>query len=405
MTSRVMATHIFKCNPAAISFSSPSSEPVITCSETSKNLRSAADEIRQLKPVVFPTETVYGLAASAYSENASSQIFSIKGRPPDNPLIVHVASIEMLDALLPLGFTMPPSYRCLIDQFWPGALTLLFPARPNALPSIITAKLPTVAIRMPSHPVARALISLAGIPLAAPSANSSGKPSPTKAEHVYRDLNGKIGIILDAGPCGIGVESTVVDGLNPDGNLRVLRPGGVTVEDLETALKRESSTLGGTVPQVLVHGRDFKDAKLAETPTTPGMKYRHYSPSAPVVLLYTTSPTRDGSQPIPVKDYFAVLKSYRSPDSNILNVGLLCPKDSFLLRHIELTADMKWHFFPLGEASDLPEIARRLFDGFLTLDQEGVDVILVEEIQQGKEGLAAMNRIEKAARESRWISV
>jgi L-threonylcarbamoyladenylate synthase len=253
--------------------------------------------------------------------------------------------------------------------------------------------------------VARALISLADVPLAAPSANSSGRPSPTKAEHVYRDLNGKVGIILDAGPCGIGVESTVVDGLNPDGNLRVLRPGGVTVEDLEIALKRDSSTLGGTVPRVLVHGRDFKDAKLAEAPTTPGMKYRHYSPSAPVVLLYTTSPTQDGSQRVPVKDYFTMLKSYRPQESNILNVGLLAPHDSFLPRHIESTADVKWHFFPLGGASDFPEIARRLFDGLLTLDQERVDVILVEEIRQGKEGLAVMNRIEKAARESCWISI
>jgi L-threonylcarbamoyladenylate synthase len=273
----------FTCDPSSITFSEDGSVS-ISAPETETALRAASEIlVKDKKVVVFPTETVYGLGASALDPSAVSLIYSTKGRPSDNPLIVHISSRAMLQSLLPPSYTIPPTYAKLMDAFWPGPLTLLFPANPDVVPSKVTAGHPTVAVRMPSHPVARALITLANTPLAAPSANSSGKPSPTKAEHVAADLQGRVSLILDGGPCDVGLESTVVDGLAADGHLRVLRPGGVTVEDLERVVE-------GSGVRVLVHRRDYKDEEQEAAPTTPGMKYRHYAPRSPVYLLMQTSP-------------------------------------------------------------------------------------------------------------------
>ncbi|KAF9247242.1 DHBP synthase RibB-like alpha/beta domain-containing protein [Melanogaster broomeanus] len=391
------------CDPASISFDTDDDQPHITSPHTLASLQAASRcLLENLQPVAFPTETVYGLGALALSAEASARIFSTKGRPADNPLIVHVSSKSMLQSLLPPNYTLPASYQILIKRFWPGPLTLLFPSDPTKIPSIITANHPTVAIRMPSHPVARALIAISNSPLAAPSANSSGKPSPTRAEHVLHDLEGKIGLILDGGACEVGLESTVVDGLHEDGNIRVLRPGGVTVEEILKALQNGFS--GDSIPSVLVHHRDFVDDAIEQAPTTPGMKYRHYSPSVPVTLLLTVSAPPEGvetSTPLVLLTSLKSSTTSRSP----LKVGLLTPSESVVAKILLEDPVIQWHQYPLGSLSEPAVIARRLFDGLLTLEKEGVDLILIEEVPEENEGLAVMNRVKKAAGETCWVDL
>ncbi|EJD01663.1 translation factor [Fomitiporia mediterranea MF3/22] len=320
-------------------------------------LKHAAHRLVDLEDVVaFPTETVYGLGANVLSSTAVSRIFSTKGRPPDNPLIMHISSLPMLRRLLPQDYKLPPVYQALVKAFWPGPLTLLFPADPKIVPSAVTAGHPSVAVRMPSHPVARAVVALAGVPLAAPSANVSGKPSATRAEHVINDLGAtsRLRLVLDGGACPIGVESTVVNGLGDDGNLRVLRPGGVTVEDLERVV--ESMNLPSWKrPKVLVHRRDYEDKEMENAPTTPGMKYRHYSPSVPVALLMTISKPPNSDLTIPYSSALASLIESRQNNhhSGPLKVGLLAPSDSPLLRHKPHSADcFTIENFLLGSRSD-----------------------------------------------------
>ncbi|RDB22467.1 Threonylcarbamoyl-AMP synthase [Hypsizygus marmoreus] len=394
-----VSTRVLKCDSSAIHFHPESDQPEITSAETLNALKIATHHLVDLlEPVAFPTETVYGLGAVALSTPATTRIFSTKGRPADNPLIVHVSSFAMLKTLLPEGYVLSRAYQALIKHFWPGPLTLLFPRDARIIPTIITANQSTVAIRMPSHPVARALIAIANVPLAAPSANSSGKPSPTRAEHVFRDLNGKINIILDGGACGVGLESTVVDGLHDDGKIRVLRPGGVTVEDIQRVLRAELHDTE-SVPEVLVHRRDYLDEAMEQAPTTPGMKYRHYSPSVPLTLLLTSSPPPAGSQPIAATSFFASLKGTKS-----LKVGVLAPSDSMLWEYLSRMDGLEWCRYPLGPVAEPAVIAHHLFDGLLTLEKEGVDFMLIEEIKEDQEGLAIMNRVRKAAGDVRWIA-
>ncbi|KAJ7132190.1 DHBP synthase RibB-like alpha/beta domain-containing protein [Mycena epipterygia] len=395
-------TRVFKCDPSSISFPSSASAPTISSPETLRALQAASHElVNNLQPVAFPTETVYGLGALALNVPATSRIFSTKGRPADNPLIVHVSSFAMLRTLLPQDYVLPDAYTALMKHFWPGALTLLFPSDPKIIPSIITANQPTVAIRMPSHPVARALIAVANAPLAAPSANSSGKPSPTRAEHVRRDLDGKVGIILDGGACGVGLESTVVDGLHADGDVRVLRPGGITVEEIERVLREEMGALR-RIPKVLVHRRDYRDEVMEAAPTTPGMKYRHYSPAVPVYLLYTASPPPDGTEILEADSFLASLGATGNTNTPV-KVGILAPSDSTLGTCSLPTDGLEWTRFLLGPTAEPAVTAHLLFDGLLTLERQGVDLILIEEVQEEREGLAVMNRVKKAAGECRWI--
>ncbi|TFK93608.1 translation factor [Polyporus arcularius HHB13444] len=397
-------TEVLSCDPASISF--PTDTPVITSSETQEALRRASEELRAQKTVAFPTETVYGLGALALEPAAVAKIFSTKGRPPDNPLIVHVSSREMLERVLPAGYAISRTYETLMKHFWPGPLTLLFPSDPSIVPSIITANQPTVAVRMPSHPVARALIALADAPVAAPSANSSGKPSPTRAEHVYDDLQGKLGVILDGGPCGVGLESTVVDGLQDDGNLRVLRPGGVTVEDLERVIREDLSDVV-PAPRVLVHRRDYRDEALEQAPTTPGMKYRHYSPSVPVTLLCTQSQSPPHTARTSLTAFLDTIQADAQTQGKSLHVGVLAPSDSPLLDRLRAASlpDVRWTEHPLGPLAEPAVSAHRLFDGLLSLDKAKVDLILIEEIQEEREGLAVMNRVRKAAGDSVWLDL
>jgi L-threonylcarbamoyladenylate synthase len=336
-TMAAASTRVLKCDPESITFSDD--KPIYSDPEAEKAITSAVHHLTQGQVVAFPTETVYGLGAIALDASAAAKIFSTKGRPSDNPLIVHISSLSMLSSLLPASYTPSPAYAALMQKFWPGPLTLLFPTDPTRVPPIITAGHPTVAVRMPAHPVARALIAATGAPLAAPSANSSGKPSPTRAAHVLRDLGttGRLPLLLDGGTCAVGLESTVVDGLGDDGALRVLRPGGATVEALVAALGDPG--LG----RVLVHRRDFVlDKHEEDAPTTPGMKYRHYAPAVPVTLLYTSTSTADGVMRRVAADAF-----FREVDAGGEGrVGLMAQEDSplFGARACVRVAEMA-HFF------------------------------------------------------------
>jgi L-threonylcarbamoyladenylate synthase len=403
-----MSARVFPCDSASISFPRDAEQPEISSAATLEALKTAAHHLVNLRePVAFPTETVYGLGGLALDGEAATRIFTTKGRPADNPLIVHVSSFSMLNSILPTGFVMPPAYRILIARFWPGPLTLLFPADSTVIPKAVTAGHLTVAVRMPAHPIARALIAVADAPLAAPSANSSGRPSPTRAQHVARDLGTKLSVILDGGPCGVGLESTVVDGLNSDNAIRVLRPGGVTVEDIERALTEDSSE-GESIPRVLVHRRDYSDEALEQAPTTPGMKYRHYSPSVPVTLLHTTPPPLANTRIFTVDELIDDITGPLDRASSCpLNVGILAPSDSHLGEKLLSVgrSDINWHYYPLGPTDEPLVTAQRLFDGLLTLDEKGVDIILAEAISEKREGLAVMNRARKAASDSRWIQL
>lgn len=291
---------------------------------TSNSINKASTALHDQLPVAFPTETVYGLSANALSQPACRAIFHAKGRPQDNPLIVHVCDLEMAEAIVKRDWTPSKAYELLIKAFWPGGITFLMPAarassshppspqtapgffRGNAispLPLIVTAGHPLVGVRMPSHPLARALICRSRLPLAAPSANASGRPSPTSAEHVMFDLGGslddlqhsdtaphrgRIPFILDGGPSRQGVESTVVDGVTNPNEIRILRPGAVTPEEIERCLR--DGGLSDQEARLRVYGKDMVRQEAMETnPTTPGMKYRHYSPTAPVVLFETSA--------------------------------------------------------------------------------------------------------------------
>ena len=390
------STRVLKCDPESITFSDD--KPIYSDPKAEKAITSAVHHLTQGQVVAFPTETVYGLGAIALDASAAAKIFSTKGRPSDNPLIVHISSLSMLSPLLPASYTLPPAYAALMRKFWPGPLTLLFPTDPSRVPSIITAGHLTVAVRMPAHPVARALIAATGAPLAAPSANSSGKPSPTRASHVLRDLGttGRLPLLLDGGTCAVGLESTVVDGLAEDGALRVLRPGGATVEALVAALG--DPALG----RVLVHRRDFVlDEHEEDAPTTPGMKYRHYAPGVPVTLLYTSTSTTGGAARRVAADGF-----FREVDcGGAGRVGLMAQEDSLLLAHARAHGAQRWLTFSLGKRAEPASAAQRLFEGLLSLEEQGVRHIYVEEVAEEREGLAFMNRVKKAAGTSLRIDV
>ncbi|KAF9906193.1 hypothetical protein EC991_000905 [Linnemannia zychae] len=397
-------------DPTTISYTSSDLEdpvPVISLPHTRQVLDQAAQILRNGQVVGIPTETVYGLASNALDSVAAQRIFTAKNRPQDNPLIVHVSSLRMLRSMLK-GNTIPPVYNDLIKTYWPGPLTLLFP-RSSLIPDEITCGQATVAVRFPSHPIARALISACDRPLAAPSANSSGKPSPTLASHVMDDLAGKIPMVIDGGQCSFGIESTVVDGLRVPP--AILRPGGVTFEQIRQIRGME---------KVQVYKKHFTDAAMEQAPTTPGMKYRHYSPEAEVVLVEFVKQQEDvsnGSGPTSTTttgQYSLILKEIeRLKQEGKRRFGIL--RTSFTTqqngsatlqqKHVQQQEDKREEEvieFPLGQGSKPEDVARELFRGLRYLDDQKVDCIFVEGISEEDEGLAVMNRLRKAA--SRTLS-
>ncbi len=328
-----------------------------------KSLDLASSLLHDGKLVAFPTETVYGLGADAMNRDAVLSIFSAKGRPADNPLIVHIYDRSQLKELC----TIPEQAVSLMDAFWPGPLTLLFEKLP-AVPDEVTAGLPTVAVRMPSHPVAAALLRSCRLPVAAPSANSSGRPSPTKASHVLEDMQGKIPLILDGGSCDVGLESTVLDILH--GTPTILRPGGVTKEMLEQVLHTE----------VAVAGSVLRPLRPDETALSPGMRYKHYAPKASVVLV-------EGKEPSVLS---ALRELYRKEAAAGKKTCVLC-----FTEHLNQLQDCSPH--DIGSAAHMEEIAGRLFDMLRTLDLEGMECVFSEVVPPEGVGLAVMNRLGRAA--------
>ena len=406
----------------------------------------AADKLRSTNiPVAFPTETVYGLGADATRSSAVLGIFKAKQRPTDNPLIVHVASLAQLRNLLQPGANLasslyetdglhdpiPKIYHPLIQRFWPGPLTILLPNPPNStLAPEVTAGLPTFGARMPSSILALSLIKVTDRPLAAPSANASTKPSPTTAEHVKYDLDGRIDTILDGGPCEVGVESTVVDGLsNPPS---ILRPGGISIDQLRECDGWENVILG------------YMDrAQKEQVARAPGMKYRHYSPQAKVILI-EANVENSRHEEIMTRNILGekarTIGVLRTKKWNFGKFGGIAPNEESLASNREeekcngtesesesvpnqssavsstlpptlvpkaqhwLNSTMPVSQDPvsvwdIGLGKSTASIARGLFSGLRELDQKGVDLIFVEGIKDDKGGAAAavMNRLRKAA--------
>ena len=304
----------------------------------------------------MPTETVYGLAANALDGEAVRRIFTAKGRPQDNPLIVHIAAREQWPALVQ---GIPAEASALAEAFWPGPLTIILP-KADCIPDAVCCGLDTVAVRMPSHPIARAIIQAAGVPLAAPSANLSGKPSPTTAQHVLRDMDGRIDMIVDGGRCSVGVESTVVT-LCAD-RPRLLRPGGVTL-----------SALRGVLGAVDVDKAVLGELSDGEKPASPGMKYRHYSPDADVRLVKGTA------------ERFA---SYAAS----------FPTDTTAVVCFDGEADaFRNTTFPIGAPTDGSAHARAVFDVLRQIDAQGFSIALVHCPGDDGVDLAVLNRLLRAA--------
>lgn len=328
------------------------------CSPTEENLRLAGEILRAGGLVGMPTETVYGLAADATNPKAALSVFAAKGRPADNPLIVHISDLSQLPGVVR---QVPERAKKLLSAFWPGPLTMILEKAP-AIPAEVTAGLNTVAVRFPVHPVARALIDAAGRPLAAPSANLSGRPSTTTAEHVLHDLQGRIPLILDGGPCQVGLESTVVD--LSRGPAVLLRPGGVTREMLEAALG-EPVALGKGVMEPLPEG---------EKALSPGLKHRHYAPRAQVVVVLGGDEARG-----------AYVRAHAREDAR--PCALCLEKNRGLYGEV-----------PVLSAGSTPEdYAHNLFAALRAADEKGYTRVYAEGLDLAGVGLAVMNRVERAA--------
>ncbi len=325
-------------------------------------LEKAADILRRGGLVAFPTETVYGLGASINNKEGLKRIFSVKGRPGDNPLITHLYTWEQLPEI---ALEVPERALVLAKKFWPGPLTLILPKK-ETIPPEVTAGLSTVAVRVPAHPVALEMLRKTKIPVAAPSANLSGRPSPTRGSHVITDLNGKIEMILDAGATGVGLESTVLDLTSP--RPRILRPGGVTLEMLEEVFGEGSVE----APQFTNVGR----------PIAPGMKYRHYAPQAPLSLYSGSQDKLNKYLPEKVAEDLKAGKK----------IGILAYDED--RSYYELPG---LHFFSLGKRSHPEEGAERLFYLLRLCDQVGVEYIYAIAPPRIGLGEAVYNRLWKAS--------
>lgn len=325
-------------------------------------IEEAAAIIRAGGLVAFPTETVYGLGADALSADASARIYAAKGRPSDNPLIVHIADFKDMERI---AEDMPPGARLLADAFWPGPLTMI--VRKNArVPKATTGGLDTVAVRMPAHPVALELIRKSGGYIAAPSANTSGRPSPTLAEHVAEDMDGRIAMILDGGPVGIGIESTIVD-LTEEIPV-VLRPGYITLDMLR-------EVIGETELDPGIAALDS-----AVRPKAPGMKYKHYAPRADMILV-------DGEENRVVKTINALAEDAEGSGKR---VGIIAT-DETRERYV------RGEVVSIGARQDEDAIARHLYRILREFDEKDVDVIYSESFATPRIGQAIMNRLLKAA--------
>lgn len=328
-------------------------------------LEEAAALLREGELVAFPTETVYGLGADARNTKAVEGIFKAKGRPSDNPLIVHIADEHQLDELV---LPYPELARRLMKELWPGPLTIVLPVRPEAVSPLVTAGLATVGIRMPNHPAALALIRQSGCPVAAPSANRSGRPSPTLARHVLEDLDGKISGVVDGGATGVGLESTVIE-LPDSRTIRILRPGGITAERLQSA-----------APEAVIDAPKAAESEVTEAPRSPGMKYTHYAPEGDLEIVR--------GEPGSMIRY--IQERVNAAKAASLKTGVL----AFDERSAAYEADLVIAF---GSEAHLEQAAHNLYAALRRFDAEGVQRIWAEGCSEEGIGLALMNRLAKAA--------
>lgn len=377
-----------------------------------EELKEAAGILRSGGLVAFPTETVYGLGGNALDEDAARKIYAAKGRPSDNPLIAHVSCVE---EVAPLVKEIPEAGRKLMEAFWPGPLTMIFP-KSEKVPYGTTGGLDTVAIRMPDDPVANRLIALAGVPVAAPSANTSGRPSPTTADHVWQDMNGRIEMIIDGGPVGIGVESTIVD--VSSAVPAVLRPGAITMEML-------AEVLGEVSVDPAILGPLSADVR----PKAPGMKYKHYAPKADLTLVEPETGTEresgaeqvtgaeqktgvgqktgaeqktgadrnTGADPetgLDETQLQAMIRKVRELSREKIEagykVGVICTDES---RGCYTDGEVR----SIGARKSQESVAHNLYALLREFDDLGVDYIFSESFPKDHLGQAIMNRLSKAA--------
>jgi L-threonylcarbamoyladenylate synthase len=325
-----------------------------------QSISAAAQTILSGGLVAFPTETVYGLGANALDAAAVEKIFSAKGRPSADPLIVHISGLDQINRVVR---TLSPLAKTLAEAFWPGPLTLILPKH-SSVPGLVTSGLENVAVRIPNHPVALALIQASGTPIAAPSANRFGHTSPTTARHVFQDLDGFVDIILDGGPTSIGVESTVLDlSTSP---ARILRPGGVTREMLE-------SLIG---PVTLFENLKRKYKGLP----SPGMLKKHYAPRAEMILF-------KGEQAGDLLADYVTKQTTMGKRTG----ALVATEEAAGLERLGTVV------FRLGPQADLAGIARRIYAGMRWLDDQKVDVIVCRDFGEGGLGLAIRDRLSRAA--------
>lgn len=329
-------------------------------------LREAADILMSGGLVAFPTETVYGLGADALNPQAAKKIYAAKGRPSDNPLIVHIADEEEMGKL---AREVPEMAKKLAQAFWPGPMTLVMKKR-EIVPLETSGGLDTVGIRMPSNEIARSLIRLAKTPIAAPSANTSGRPSPTQAEHVWEDLNGKVNVIIDGGPVGIGLESTIIDvtGSVP----MILRPGAITMEMVKEV-----------VGKVELDPTLLGSQEMTQRPKAPGMKYRHYAPKAELFVV-------EGKNEKVVEKINALIKEAQSKK---MRIGLMVSRENRDRYPNHESIDC----VVLGSREDEAEVARHLFATLREFDHQKVDIIYAESFSGEGMAMAVMNRLMKAA--------
>ncbi len=327
-----------------------------------EGLKEAADLIKAGEIVVFPTETVYGLGADAFNDEAIKKIFIAKGRPADNPLIIHLAKS---DDLYDLVAEVPDKARQLMDTFWPGPLTMVL-KKSQVVSDEVTSGLDTVAIRLPDHPIAKAFIERAGCPIAAPSANRSGRPSPTETKHVLDDLDGRVAAIITSSDAEIGLESTVID-MTCDPPV-VLRPGDVTLSELQRVLG-----------DVLLSPSTINEVKV-EKAVSPGMKYSHYSPKGQLIVV------KGSREEIKEK----IRRALRQAKKNPMKYGVLSRDET-------MSDYQEGIIISLGSQENPKEMAKNLYSRLRTFDELGVEVIYAEDIPMDNRTLALINRLYKAA--------
>lgn len=321
-----------------------------------EKIKEAAEAIKQGKLVIFPTETVYGIGANALNEEAVKQIYRAKGRASDNPLIAHIANFDMLKELV---VEVGEIEKKLIEAFWPGPLTIIL-NKTEIVPNIITAGLKTVAVRMPSNEIAKKLIEYSGVPIAAPSANISGKPSGTLVEDILQELDGKVEYVIDGGKVDIGLESTVVRVI--EDKVHLLRPGKITKEDIED--------LG---LKVYIEKQILGEYKEGEKVLSPGIKYKHYSPETKCILVYS---------------------SHKDKMIEKINEISLQQKTAIICRKANLNKYNNEIKLPMGDT--LEEISNNIFTLLRKVDKYKVEMVIIEGVEKEGLGLAIMNRLLRA---------